>query len=61
MRDRVSDRMFLLQKRIENRIENAIPHKFRSAYAMICYGGGSGNVTYRNALVLGKVQVIVHA
>lgn len=56
MRDRVSDRSFLLQKRLENRIENAFPEKFRSRYAMVCYGG-AGNVTYRNAFDLGKVQV----
>lgn len=56
MRDRVSDRTFLLQKRLENRIENALPDKFRSRYAMVCYGG-AGNVTYRNAFILGKIQV----
>ena len=55
MRDRVSDRKFLLQKKVENRIENAIPEKFRSGYAMVCYGG-IGNVSYRNAHTLSRVQ-----
>ena len=26
-------------KKIENRLENAFPSKFRSRYAMVCYGG----------------------
>jgi len=55
MRDRVSDRKFLLQKKVENRIETAIPEKFRSGYAMVCYGG-VGNVSYRNAFILSRVQ-----
>lgn len=56
MRDRVSDRKFLLQKKVENRIENALGAKFRSGYAMVCYGG-AGNVSYRNAFILSRVQV----
>lgn len=52
----MSDRKFLLQKKVENRIENALGHKFRSGYAMVCYGG-AGNVTYRNAFILSRVQV----
>lgn len=56
MRDRVSDRKFLLQKKVENRIENALGDKFRSGYAMVCYGG-AGNVSYRNAFILSRVQV----
>jgi hypothetical protein len=56
MRDRVADRKFLLQKKVENRIENALGHKFRSGYAMVCYGG-AGNVSYRNAFILSRVQV----
>jgi hypothetical protein len=56
MRDRVADRKFLLQKKVENRIENALGHKFRSGYAMVCYGG-AGNVSYRNAYILSRVQV----
>jgi len=58
MRDRVGDRSFLLQKRVENRIENCLGDKFRSRYAMVCYGG-AGNVTYRNAFRLGEVQTEV--
>lgn len=57
MRNRVGDRTFLLQKRVENRIENAFGDKFRSRYAMVCYGG-AGNITYRNAFKLGEVQVL---
>lgn len=57
MRNRVGDRTFLLQKRVENRIENCLGEKFRSRYAMVCYGG-AGNVTYRNAFKLGEVQVL---
>jgi hypothetical protein len=57
MRDRVADRTFLLQKRVENRIEKAMSHKFRSGYAMVCYGGsGIGEVTYQMALRLSEVQ-----
>jgi hypothetical protein len=59
MRDRVADRKFLLQKKVENRIENALGHKFRSGYAMVCYGG-AGNVSYRNAYILSRVQVRRH-
>lgn len=46
---------FLLFKEIENLIENVIPQKFRSQYAMVCYGG-EGNVSYKNALKLGQYQ-----
>lgn len=57
MRDRVADRRFLLQKRVENRLEKAFAHKFRSGYAMVCYGGsGPGEVTYAMALHLSRVQ-----
>lgn len=57
MRDRVADRTFLLQKRVENRIEKAMSHKFRSGYAMVSYGGsGVGEVTYHMALQLSRVQ-----
>jgi kynurenine 3-monooxygenase len=55
MRDKVADRCFLLQKRVENVLENRFEDKFRSMYAMVVYGGG-GNITYANALRLGKVQ-----
>jgi hypothetical protein len=56
MSDKVSSRTFLLQKRVEHRIENLFTSKFRSGYAMVCYGG-AGNVTYRNAWLLSRVQV----
>ena len=55
MRDKVADRCFLLQKRVENLVENKFESKFRSMYAMVVYGGG-GNITYENALKLGRVQ-----
>jgi len=55
MRDKVADRCFLLQKRVENLVEKKFESKFRSMYAMVVYGGG-GNITYENALRLGKVQ-----
>lgn len=51
-------REFLLQKRVENRLEKQFPEKFRSMYAMVVYGGG-GNITYSNALKLGSVQQIL--
>jgi kynurenine 3-monooxygenase len=60
MRDRVGDRVFLLEKRLENRIENALGEKFRSRYAMVCYGG-AGNVSYRNAFILGEIQASLHS
>ena len=55
MRDKVADRCFLLQKRVENLLENKFESKFRSMYAMVVYGG-SGNITYANALRLGNAQ-----
>jgi kynurenine 3-monooxygenase len=58
MRDKVADRCFLLQKRVENIVENQFESKFRSMYAMVVYGGG-GNITYENALRLGKVQQVI--
>lgn len=62
MRDRVADRSFLLQKRVENRIEQSLGHKFRSGYAMVCYGGtGEGQVTYHMAQQLSRVQVKYNA
>jgi kynurenine 3-monooxygenase len=55
MGEKTADRAFLLFKEIENLIENVIPSKFRSQYAMVCYGG-HGNVSYKNALKLGNYQ-----
>jgi kynurenine 3-monooxygenase len=55
MMARVGDATFLLKKAIENRIENAMPRKYRSRYAMVCYGG-LGNVSYFAAQQLGEVQ-----
>jgi kynurenine 3-monooxygenase len=55
MGEKTADKKFLMFKEIENLIENVIPSKFRSQYAMVCYGG-QGNVTYKNALKLGNFQ-----
>lgn len=55
MRDKTGDAKFQVMKKIENRLENVFPSKFRSRYAMVCYGG-EGNVSYANAKELGVVQ-----
>jgi kynurenine 3-monooxygenase len=55
MRNKVADRCFLLQKRVENLLEKRFETKFRSMYAMVVYGG-PGNISYSNALRLGRVQ-----
>lgn len=55
MRDKVGDTKFLAMKQLENKLENLYPSKFRSRYAMVCYGG-SGNVSYANAKELGILQ-----
>lgn len=58
MRDRVGGERFLLMKAVENLLENRLPHKFRSRYAMVCYGG-LGNVSYDVALKLGAIQTAI--
>lgn len=55
MRVKTGDRKFQAMKHVENRIELAMPEKFRSRYAMVCYGG-AGNVSYDNAKKLGILQ-----
>lgn len=55
MRDKTGDVKFQAMKKVENKLENAFPAKFRSRYAMVCYGG-EGNVSYANAKKLGMVQ-----
>lgn len=55
LRDKTGDAKFQVMKKIENRLENVFPSKFRSRYAMVCYGG-EGNVSYANAKELGVVQ-----
>eukprot|EP00415_Alexandrium_ostenfeldii_P004199 UN4199 len=55
MRDKTGDVRFQAMKKVENKLENAFPAKFRSRYAMVCYGG-EGNVSYANAKTLGLVQ-----
>eukprot|EP00656_Telonema_subtile_P036430 TRINITY_DN4041_c0_g2_i7.p1 TRINITY_DN4041_c0_g2~~TRINITY_DN4041_c0_g2_i7.p1 ORF type:complete len:374 (+),score=100.60 TRINITY_DN4041_c0_g2_i7:677-1798(+) len=55
MRDKTADPHFINLKRVESILENAFPTKFRSRYAMVCYGG-EGNVSYANAYTLGPLQ-----
>jgi len=55
MRDKTADASFLAKKKIESILENNFPLKFRSGYAMVCYGG-EGNVTYANAHMLRPIQ-----
>ncbi|KAH8092014.1 FAD binding protein [Aureococcus anophagefferens] len=59
MMDRTGDPDFRKAKAVENALENsALGSRFRSRYAMVCYGGGRqpGGVQYDDALQLGKVQ-----
>ncbi|CAE7427368.1 kmo [Symbiodinium sp. CCMP2456] len=58
MRDKTGDVKFQVLKKVENRLENVFPDKFRSRYAMVCYGG-EGNVSYANAKDLGIVQASI--
>merc|ERR1719162_2731620 len=55
MRDKTADRKFQAMKKVENKLENEYGDKFRSRYAMVCYGG-EGNVSYANAKRLGVLQ-----
>jgi kynurenine 3-monooxygenase len=55
MRDKTGDVKFQAMKKVENKLENTFPGKFRSRYAMVCYGG-EGNISYANAKELGVVQ-----
>merc|ERR1712032_1264380 len=47
---------FQAMKKVENLLENKFSDKFRSRYAMVCYGG-EGNVSYANAKYLGLIQM----
>lgn len=55
MRDKTADPVFCAKKQLESLLENAFPERFRSRYAMVCYGG-EGEVSYRNAYELGPIQ-----
>eukprot|EP00658_Telonema_sp_P-2_P024507 TRINITY_DN19852_c0_g1_i1.p1 TRINITY_DN19852_c0_g1~~TRINITY_DN19852_c0_g1_i1.p1 ORF type:complete len:257 (-),score=44.35 TRINITY_DN19852_c0_g1_i1:141-911(-) len=55
MKGKTADKRFLALKRVESLLENCFPAKFRSRYAMVCYGG-EGNVSYANAQALGPAQ-----
>ena len=53
---KTADPTFRKQKAVENALENShLGGRFRSRYAMVCYGG-AGNVTYSAAQQLGRVQ-----
>lgn len=56
MRDKTGDVKFQAMKKVENLLENKFSSKFRSRYAMVCYGG-EGNVSYANAKKLGGIQM----
>eukprot|EP00933_Yihiella_yeosuensis_P041337 TRINITY_DN35728_c1_g1_i1.p1 TRINITY_DN35728_c1_g1~~TRINITY_DN35728_c1_g1_i1.p1 ORF type:complete len:583 (-),score=118.59 TRINITY_DN35728_c1_g1_i1:141-1808(-) len=60
MRDKTGDVLFQTMKKVENHLENTFPQKFRSRYAMVCYGG-EGNVSYANAKALGVIQADILA
>jgi len=56
MQASTADALFRLAKATENALENSkLGSRFRSRYAMVCYGG-AGNVTYSAAQKLGRVQ-----
>ena len=55
MCDKVGDDSFLLRKKIENKLENAFPKKFRSRYAMTTYT----LIPYHKVIEAGKVQAKV--
>jgi len=51
-----ADPTFRKRKAVENALENSsLGSRFRSRYAMVCYGG-AGNVSYHAAQTLGRVQ-----
>ena len=52
MRDRVGDQDFLLRKGIERRIEQELPHMYRSRYATVMYSYNP----YRDAFDAGAIQ-----
>ena len=59
MMDQTGDPEFRKRKALENALENSeLGDRFRSRYAMVCYGGGRqpGGVQYDHAYQLGKVQ-----
>ena len=56
MQSSTADPRFRVCKAVENALENsALGVRFRSRYAMVCYGG-LGGVTYAAAQALGRVQ-----
>ncbi len=52
MRDKVGDERFLAKKKIEHRIENAMPELYRSRYALVMYSRNG----YRTAQQIGEIQ-----
>ena len=67
MRDLTANDSFLKLKHVEKVLEQKYPADFRSRYSMVCYGSAlHGNITYANALGIGKVidsigRDVVHA
>lgn len=56
MRASTADPLFRKIKAVENALENSeLGSRFRSRYAMVCYGG-AGGVSYSAAQQLGRVQ-----
>ena len=52
MQDRVGDSRFLLKKKLEQRLQAAFPHKYRTRYALITYT----LIPYRHAQNIGEIQ-----
>ncbi|AWV88773.1 FAD-dependent oxidoreductase [Bradymonas sediminis] len=52
MRAKVGDPNFLLQKKVEHRIENEMPDIYRSRYAVVMYSA----LPYRRAFEIGELQ-----
>ncbi len=52
MRDKVADEAFLMRKKVERRIEQAMPEVYRSRYATVMYS----SVPYRDAFDAGLIQ-----
>eukprot|EP01013_Petalomonas_cantuscygni_P009696 TRINITY_DN22586_c0_g1_i1.p1 TRINITY_DN22586_c0_g1~~TRINITY_DN22586_c0_g1_i1.p1 ORF type:complete len:574 (+),score=135.87 TRINITY_DN22586_c0_g1_i1:134-1855(+) len=52
---RVGDRRFLLRSAVARRLEGLFPAKWRTRYAMVCYGG-AGNVSYSAARSVGAAE-----
>ena len=56
MQAKTADPVFQLQRDVELLLEARWPDRYRTRYAMVCYGGGVGGVSYSSAQQLGAVQ-----